>query len=393
MLPARRSSPIERFLLLAAALALVPGQVLAVYYWDANGAAAGSGSAPAGTWGVQAYWNTNSTGIGSTQGWSAGGIAYFAAGSDATSPYTVTISGTQQVADIHVNRGTVTFEGGALNLVPSDNNNTNRLLSAGHDDPNTVATFNTILTGAYGLNRYQRGTIIFGATNTYTGPTVIEGGILKLGAPNVIPTASMLVLSNNNGRTDVADMGLTDTPATFATSGFSQQLGPLQLAGPNANCPRTIDFGAGTSALAFASSSAQNWTSNEGVDIPLLITNFNLGVDSLRFGTSSTGLTTRQLGLLRFLDYGGATGAIDASGFVTPLSYALTAAPVCFPGLSPRSPDQPRRRRLSRHRFEPNLRFPPPAGHPQRRRLHQRHPGARILQRPRCFQPQRLDPG
>ena len=63
------------------------------------------------------------------------------------------------------------------------------------------------------------------------------------------------------------------------------------------------------------------------MDIPLLITNFNLGVDSLRFGASSTGLTARQLGLLRFLDYGGATGAIDASGFVTPLSYALTDAP------------------------------------------------------------------
>ena len=77
---------------------------------------------------------------------------------------------------------------------------------------------------------------------------------------------------------------------------------------------RVIDFGNGASALAFADSSSLDWN-----NMPLLVVNYTPGVDSLRFGTSSAGLTAAQLGLIRFADFAYATAQIDSSGYVTPV--------------------------------------------------------------------------
>jgi autotransporter-associated beta strand protein len=305
---------------------------LLLKFWDTDGATGGpGGSAPTGTWGVDPDWSTRTEGDVATAAWQAGQAAAFcASGAYAIGSYTVFVHGTVQVADIHVDQGIVTFQpapstGGDLDLIAIDKTDVNctsrddRLLSVGHKSADAMAVYNVVLKGANNIIRYKQGRLIFGVTNTYGGSTTIEGGVLELGAPYVMPTNSALILANDNNRGDVANIGLAyNTPATFSTSGFSQKLGPLQLTGPIASVPRTIDFGNGASALAFADSSAQSWLSYESAFIPLHIINYTPGVDSLRFGTNASGLTKQQLGQLRFEDQGGVPAKIDANGYVTP---------------------------------------------------------------------------
>jgi len=291
-------------------------------FWDTNDTSPGSGSStPTGTWGVDAYWNEDAGGEGTTgtTAWTAGDLAVFAAGDDATGAYTVYVYNTIQAGDIHVDLAQVTFEAapstvGQLSLADRDGLNAGRLLSVGHKDANSVARYNVPLTTANGIVRYKRGTLILGATNTYTGPTFIEGGALQLGASHVIPDASNLILGNNDPTRDDFSQAWRDTPAVFATDGFSENLGTLRLGGTDGTVQRAIDFGDGASALTFADSSAEDWGG-----FTLTILNFTEGVDTLRFGTSSSGLTETQLSLFSFVDYGGVSAQIDGLGFVTPI--------------------------------------------------------------------------
>src|ERR1035438_9225582 len=139
----------NRLLPLILGLALLSKADAAVLvFWDTNGTNPGAGGpAPTGTWSADAMnWNTNSTGGGPTgpDKWSDGDFAVFAAGDDATGAYTIYVSNTVKVADIHVDLGIVTFApapsvGGALQLSTWDDNTTNRLLSVGQKDPNATA--------------------------------------------------------------------------------------------------------------------------------------------------------------------------------------------------------------------------------------------------------------
>jgi autotransporter-associated beta strand protein len=162
-----------------------------------------------------------------------------------------------------------------------------------------------------GLDKYGPGTLVLGATNTYGGPTILESGVLSLGAPQVIPNTSMLVLAGGDTQPDDP---YGETAATFQTGGFSQTLGPLLLTGPYTNLNHTIDFGDGASALVFADSHTQDWGG-----ITLYLRNFKPGLDSLRFGTNNSGLTATQLGLMNFFNFLNVPGVIDANGFVTPV--------------------------------------------------------------------------
>jgi autotransporter-associated beta strand protein len=320
-------TPLLALIGLFLSLAAPNARALSLYFWDSNGATPGAGSAPTGTWGEDAFWSEDdkagNPGTKPTVAWPAGNYAVFCAGDDAYGPYTVHVKGDIKVGDIHVDLGDVTFDqapgGGRLNLMNGDNIGLDRLLSVGHKDANSVARYDVAIYGATNVIRYKRATLIFGATNTYSGSTTIEGGVLQLGVPFAIPTSSSLILSNDNGRGDVNAIGLAyNTPATFATAGFSQVLGPLQLGGPDPSVARTIDFGDGASALAFADSSGQSWLSTDSLDIPLHIINYTPGADSLRFGTTAGGLTARQLGLIQFSDFANLPGQINSAGYVTP---------------------------------------------------------------------------
>ena len=131
------------------------------------------------------------------------------------------------------------------------------------------------------------GTLTLAGASTLTGDLRVNGGTLQLGGSNLLADTAALVLAGG----------------TFATSGHSETLGSLQLVTGS-----TIDFGSGASALAFADSSGLAWSGT------LTLLNFTSGQDTLRFGTSSAGLTAAQLASVSF---GGNPGQIDAAGFVT----------------------------------------------------------------------------
>lgn len=138
------------------------------------------------------------------------------------------------------------------------------------------------------VSKVGSGTWTLSGSNSYTGATTINAGTLAIGKSSALSSSSAMVL--NGG--------------TFATGGFSQTLNTLTLSSTS-----SIDFGAGTSALAFADSSAITWTGT------LDLINFNIGTDTLKFGTSSTALTAGQLADISLAGYT-ATG-LDSSGFVT----------------------------------------------------------------------------
>ena len=86
-------SPLVLLAVLLAQLAPLAAPLqAATYYWDANGATAGAGSAPTGTWGLSPFWSTSSAGTAATANPTTAFTdpLVFSAGRDATNPYTVT---------------------------------------------------------------------------------------------------------------------------------------------------------------------------------------------------------------------------------------------------------------------------------------------------------------
>jgi hypothetical protein len=99
----------------------------------------------------------------------------------------------------------------------------------------------------------------------------------------------------------------------LAIAMFPMKLIAYQTVGAAASS--AIDFGSGASALVFADSHLSGWT---GI---LSILNYTTGIDSLKFGTSASGLTADQLSQINFGP--GILAQISATGVVT----GLTAIP------------------------------------------------------------------
>jgi autotransporter-associated beta strand protein len=197
-------------LFLAVVLSLLWPSASQAMYWDGNGATDGAGSAPSGTWGVDPFWNTDGNGTNATTAWVPGSIAIFSAGTNATGTFTVNVSGTQTVGFMSVEEGNVTFSGGSIFF----NNGVFNVST------NATATAYTVLVTTNGLNKDSGGGIlILAATNSYTGPTQVHEGFMRLGAPDVIPDLSPLSVSNN------------PNPATFDLNGYNETVGSLSANG------------------------------------------------------------------------------------------------------------------------------------------------------------------
>jgi autotransporter-associated beta strand protein len=153
----------------------------------------------------------------------------------------------------------------------------------------TAGTYAGVIAGAgsFTLGSASTNTLTLSGTNTYTGATTINAGTLALGAADRLSSSSAMTL--NGG--------------TFATGGFNQTLNTLTLSSSS-----TLDFGSGTSALVFADSSAITWSGT------LTLTNFDVGTDSLKFGSSSIGLTATQLSDISIAGY--TVTGLDSSGFL-----------------------------------------------------------------------------
>lgn len=191
------------------------------------------------------------------------------------------------------------------------------LESSGGDFVNNGATFtnapnltsttsgSNALTGSQGYTGI--GTLTMAGSGSFTleqtiaAQTIdIQSGTLLLGADNRIGNSTNMILSGG----------------TFATNGFSDQLGTLTLTQDS-----IIDFGGGDSILRFADSSGEAWDPNA----TLTIVNWGGtpfdggGADQLFFGGNDSGLTQAQLGQIVFADYPGFGTAQLADGEVVPV--------------------------------------------------------------------------
>lgn len=106
------------FAVLVAAALTVSAQAQ-VRYWDSNGATAGAGNAPSGTWGTDAFWNSAADGTGTSQvtvGFVQTPFSFntgvFSSGSDAVDAYVVSVSNATATIGIRA----ITFEDGSPSI-------------------------------------------------------------------------------------------------------------------------------------------------------------------------------------------------------------------------------------------------------------------------------------
>jgi autotransporter-associated beta strand protein len=142
------------------------------------------------------------------------------------------------------------------------------------------------INGTGGLTKTTAGTLTISGTNTYSGSTTISSGTMALGTSNALPGSAVSIGS-----------------ATLNAATFTDTLGTLDVTGS-----AFIQLGSGAS-LAFADSSAIDWTGGT-----LSITGTFFSGSSLRFGTSSTALTSTQLAKI---SGGGFTSfSLNSSGYL-----------------------------------------------------------------------------
>lgn len=311
--------PLTPYRVLALALlsitALVPPAAAATVYWDINGSTPGAGgTTPTGTWNTaNTNWSSSADGDVDTALWNAGDTGVFAAGTNATGSYTVTVSGTQDIGGLTFQEGTVTLGGTAtLRMVANSIFDVATGRSATFtSDQLTLSDDGT----AHTLTKTGAGTLTM-QRRTYTGETIVNGGKLILRSRattypspltiNNTGIVELIALDNNNnnysGAITVNAGGLLSIPSG-TTSSRIQITSTLALNGGTVEGPREVFKTSGSiRAAGGVTSTISAPISNSGND-----TTYDVIVESgstllisgqVRFGGSNTRLTKREPGTL-----------------------------------------------------------------------------------------------
>jgi autotransporter-associated beta strand protein len=153
---------------------------------------------------------------------------------------------------------------------------------------NSSTTYSGVLSGSGSLVKNGNGTLTLSAANNFSGSTTVNAGTLALGANNALPATAVIIGS-----------------ATLNVSSFSDTVGTLDVSTTGA----TINLGNGA-ALAFANSSAIDWTGGA-----LNITGNFIPGASLRFGTTAAGLSSTQLASISAPGFN--SFSLTSSGYLT----------------------------------------------------------------------------
>ena len=195
------------------------------------------------------------------------------------------LSGTKNLADL------LTTSSGAYNTL------TGLTLNPGIGV--TTSYSGAIADGATGmmLTLSGSGTQILSGSNSYSGNTVVQAGVMQLGASTALPANSMVILAG----------------ATLDLHGYGATVGSLSVTGSNA----VIDFGAaGSNTLRFNNGANAGWTGY------LSVKNFDPATDHLYFGSSAAGINGNDSSMVFMNPVGLAPGnyaiSVAADGAVTP---------------------------------------------------------------------------
>ena len=229
--------------------------------------------------------------------------------------------------------------GGDLTFSGPVNVNSNAVAARTITVSNNFTTFSGVLTNTCGITKTGPGTLVLSGSSansygsaTANGYTTVSGGTLKLSKTAgtaavangslIVNAGGVLLLGAANQITDTITMTLAG--GTFQSAGFNETLGTLKL---TANS--VIDLGAGSSVLTFAASSGVAWTTGT----TLTISNWNGSItggggERVLFGSSSSGLSSGQVGQVRFVNPPGfPAGSYAATILSTGEAVPYTLAP------------------------------------------------------------------
>ena len=165
-----------------------------------------------------------------------------------------------------------------------------------------------VVTGDKSLTKTGEGTLIFGASNTYTGVTTVKSGTVKANAMNALGATQVinlhggsLLVAASDTLNDEADILMGNAKLEMAGKDITEHVGALTLTGNSVIDVRELK--GSSNSLYFASSYIkQGWAT----DTSLSIWNWDFsGTNHIYFGTDSQGLSDAQLQQISFYsDFG-----------------------------------------------------------------------------------------
>lgn len=311
--------------LTVAQLLVLPLHSQSVLYWDLNGNVAGSsgGSSPSGVWNSTApNWNPQADGTGVPTTWTAGQIAAFAAGNNATGAYQVILAGTQTAAGVTLEEGTLTLAGGSLSSGASSL--AVQVATGTRLNLNSVLA-GTVTAGSNGMAISGGGTVrLMAATNTFTGDISVNASRLEF----------------LTGTTDLLSLG-AGTKAITLTNGAV--VAPVNSANPASTSGKSFVIGTGggtfnvVNGVSLTLDDAGQFSGTGNLTIT------GSGTGTVILGNTSvahtfTGSVNVQSGTLR-VQNAGAVGAVAggktitvADGASLDIRAALNAIPITVQG-------------------------------------------------------------